>query len=107
MRHLSFGVGQSYNPSEPASDRDGESRAATAAGNRQKRRLADVVESAFSAALLQGELATAEELLGVLENMLARAKVSSRSDRRGGAQRQLERARRDLETRRLARYRRF
>lgn len=107
MRHLSFGVGRSY--SRPGADaaREAEPYAPTAGAARTKRRLTDVVEGAFATALQQGDLATAEDLLGVLENMQARSKVSQRDDRRGGAERRLERMRKDLEARKLARYRRF
>ena len=107
LRGLSFGVGRSSGLSAPDADRQTGPYAPAAAGNRVRRRLADVVEGAFNDALMQGDLLTAEDLLGVLENMQARAKVSARNDRRGDAQRRLERARKELEARKHNRYRRF
>lgn len=105
LRSMSFGVGRSGHLS--ASDADGNAGFGAPAPARLRRRLIDVLEAAFSTALQQGDLATAEELLGVMENMQARAKVSMRSDRRVGGERRLERARQDLAARKQARYRRF
>jgi hypothetical protein len=106
VRSLSFGVGRTSGFSAPESERRVDAYAAPATGHRLKRRLADTIESAFASALQQGDLATAEDLLGVLESMQARAGVSARNERRG-ADRRLERARRELENRKQARHRRF
>lgn len=71
-----------------------------------QRRLTDAVEEVFRLALQRGDMATAEELLGVLEGLHERARVTWRSERRNGAQ-QVERARRDFDARKAARYGRY
>ena len=73
--------------------------------HRLRRRLADTISDAFTAALQRGDLVTAEELLGVLENMQVRTNVRLQSDRRN-PDRGLERSRRELESRKQARLRR-
>ena len=105
MRGLSFGVGATARLSAPEADRR-DTYAPVTSGRRLRRRLTDTIEGAFEAALQQGDLATAEELLNVLENMQARASISFRSDRRT-RDRRLERVRRELENRKLARNRRL
>jgi hypothetical protein len=67
-----------------------------------RRRLEDTVEDVFRAALQRGDLASAEDLLGVLENMHARARVRFRAERLGTAL-MIERARKELETRKTRR----
>lgn len=47
-----------------------------------RRRLDDAVEDVFQRACLMGDLRTAEELLGVLENMEARRMLRYETDRR-------------------------
>lgn len=67
-----------------------------------RRRLEDTVEDVFRAALQRGDLASAEDLLGVLENMQARARVRFKSERRGTAL-MIERARKELDARKARR----
>lgn len=67
-----------------------------------RRRLEDTVEDVFRAALQRGDLASAEDLLGVLENMHARARVRFHAERRGTAL-MIERARKELEARKTRR----
>jgi hypothetical protein len=69
-----------------------------------RRRLEDTVEDVFRAALQRGDLASAEDLLGVLESMHARARVRFRSERRGTAL-MIDRARKELESRKARRRR--
>lgn len=71
-----------------------------------RRRLGDVINEAFRIALSRGDVATAEELLNVLEGTYERARVRTPSERRRGDP-LLERARRDLEAKKAARYRRY
>ncbi len=67
-----------------------------------RRRLEDTVEDVFRAALQRGDLASAEDLLGVLENMHARARVRFNSERSGTAL-MIDRSRRELEARKARR----
>jgi len=67
-----------------------------------RRRLEDTVEDVFRAALQRGDLASAEDLLGVMENMHARARVRFHAERRGTAL-MIERARKELEARKTRR----
>lgn len=71
-----------------------------------RRRLADAIHEAFQIALSRGDLATAEELLNVMQGAYERARVKATSDRRGGDA-LIERARLELEARKAARYRRY
>jgi hypothetical protein len=67
-----------------------------------RRRLEDTVEDVFRAALQRGDLASAEDLLGVIENMHARARVRFHAERAGTAL-MIERARKELEARKTRR----
>jgi hypothetical protein len=67
-----------------------------------RRRLEDTVEDVFRAALQRGDLASAEDLLGVIENMHARARVRFHAERVGTAL-MIERARKELEARKTRR----
>lgn len=67
-----------------------------------RRRLEDAVEDVFHAAMQRGDLASAEDLLGVLENMQARARVRFRVERHGTAI-MIERNRKELESRKSRR----
>jgi hypothetical protein len=67
-----------------------------------RRRLEDAVEDVFRAALQRGDLASAEDLLGVMENMHARARLRFKAERHGTAQ-MIERARKELESRKARR----
>ncbi len=103
MRRLSFGIGRAARLA-PLGEND---QAASGpppyqVQNWLRRRLEDTVEDVFRAALQRGDLASAEDLLGVLENMHARARVRFRSERRGTAL-MIERARKELETRKARR----
>jgi len=100
-RAMSFGIGGSARFSAPGEDRFGQG------GSNQmqswmRRRLEDAVEDVFRAALRRGDFAAAEDLLGVMENMHARAKVRFQGERRGAAM-AIERGRRELEDRKARR----
>lgn len=103
MRRMSFGIGGNVgmtprgdgNPATPA---DPPPRMQSWL----RRRLEDVVEDVFRAALQRGDLASAGDLLGVMESMHARAKVRFNAERRGTAV-MIERARKELEARKSRR----
>jgi len=67
-----------------------------------RRRLEDAVEDVFRAALQRGDLASAGELLGVMESMHARARVRFGAERKGTAM-MIDRARKELEARKARR----
>lgn len=67
-----------------------------------RRRLEDSVEDVFHAALQRGDLATAEDLLRVMENIHTRAKVRFKTDRKGSLA-MLDRVRRELAARKARR----
>jgi hypothetical protein len=103
MRHTSFGFGKTagltpsggksqVTPSPPPYQ----------VQNWLRRRLEDAVEDVFRAALQRGDLASAEDLLGVMESMHARARVRFNAPRHGTAQ-MIERARKELESRKARR----
>jgi hypothetical protein len=104
MPRMSFGLGRGVKLT-PLSDK-GQSEAGPPppyqVQNWLRRRLEDTVEDVFRAALQRGDLASAEDLLGVMENMHARARVRFHAERRGTAL-MIERARRELETRKTRR----
>ena len=100
---MSFGLGGAANLSPLAENRN------AAAGpppyqvqNWLRRRLEDAVEDVFHAALQRGDLAAAEDLLGVIENLHARARVRYQAERKGTAQ-MIERNRRELDARKSRR----
>jgi hypothetical protein len=67
-----------------------------------RRRLEDAVEDVFRAALQRGDLASAEDLLGVMESMHARARMRFSSERQGTTL-MLGRARKELDSRKARR----
>lgn len=69
---------------------------------RLRRRLEDAIEDAFHQALQRGDLAAAEDLLGVLEKVHTRARITFKAERKGTLA-MLERARRELATRKARR----
>ena len=71
-----------------------------------RRRLADVIDEAFRIALSRGEIATAEELLNVLQGVYDRARVKTAGDRRR-SDALMDQARQELEAKKAARYRRY
>jgi hypothetical protein len=71
-----------------------------------KGRLEDAVRYACEVALLRGDITTAEDLLGVLENMQARDRIRFQNDRRR-ANDFIDRARQDVEARKSTRRARF
>ena len=104
MSRMSFGLGRGVKltplgekgPAEPAAPPPYQVQ------HWLRRRLEDTVEDVFRAALQRGDLASAEDLLGVLENMHARARVRFHAERRGTAQ-MIERARKELDARKTRR----
>jgi len=67
-----------------------------------RRRLEDAIEDVFRVALQRGDLASAEDLLGVMESMHARARVRFHAERHGTAL-MIDRARKELEARKARR----
>jgi hypothetical protein len=103
MRRLSFSIGQTrVGPTDPGPNQ----QLPAAAPAKASRRLADMIDETFRLSLARGDIATAEDLLGVLQAMLERERVKTQSDRRRTDTR-LERARRELEAKKAARYRRY
>jgi hypothetical protein len=96
---MSFGVGNSANLSSIVEDPRAAQRPASQMQSWLRRRLEDAVEDIFYAALQRGDLAAAEDLLGVMENMQARAKIRFHAERRGTAM-MLDRCRKELDSRR-------
>jgi hypothetical protein len=72
------------------------------ARNPLRRRLEDAVENVFHAALERGDLASAQDLLDVLESIHVRARVRFRTERKGTAL-MIERARNELRSRKARR----
>ena len=66
-----------------------------------RRRLSDRVAEVFQEACLGGDLETAEQLLGVMQDIQERRAVAGRDRRAGDAE--LQRAREELATRKAAR----
>jgi hypothetical protein len=74
-RKLSFRIASGFMPA--GSSRSGAAAAGRLRLNRSlRRRLSDQVDYVFQAACLSGDLATAEDLLGVLERIYARRAAS-------------------------------
>jgi hypothetical protein len=99
MRRLSFGIGGGANLS-PFGE-----KAPTAPPQVQnwlRRRLEDAVEDVFRAAMQRGDLASAEDLLGVMESMHARARIRFNAERKGTAM-MIDRARKELDSRKSRR----
>lgn len=99
---MSFGIGQAPQFVSP----ELELRNHAPAASTSRRRLADAVDEAFRIALSRGEIATAEELLNVLQGVYERARVKTVGDRRR-SDALIERARQELEAKKAARYRRY
>ena len=97
---MSFGVGSSANLSSITDD--SRQRRTPQMQSWLRRRLEDAVEDIFHAAIQRGDLASAEDLLGVMENMHARARVRFQTERRGTAL-MIEQCRKELEGRRARR----
>jgi hypothetical protein len=72
------------------------------ARNPLRQRLEDAVEDVFHAALERGDLASAQDLLGVLESIHVRARVRFRAERKGTAL-MIDRARNQLGSRKARR----
>jgi len=104
MRRLSFTIGQSLRSA--TLDRGADTYAPPGPSPKMRRRLADAIGEAFRIALARGDVTTAEELLAVLQGMCERERIKLQHDRRGGDP-LLERAKRELEARKSARYRRY
>lgn len=100
MPRMSFGVGTGANLSsiveEPRHPRPPQMQSWL------RRRLEDAVEDLFHVALQRGDLASAADLLAVMENMQARARVRFNTERRGTAL-MIERCRKELDGRRARR----
>ncbi len=101
MRRMSFGLGGGAKLT-PLGENNQASPPPYQAQNWLRRRLEDAVEDVFRAALQRGDLASAEDLLGVMESMHARARVRFSSERRGTAL-MIDRARKELESRKSRR----
>lgn len=101
---MSFGIGGTARLSPQGNGRPDATREPPPyhAQNWLRRRLEDAVEDVFRAALQRGDLASADDLLGVMENMHTRARVRFQAERKGTVA-MLERARRELESRKSRR----
>jgi len=99
MRRMSFAFGQA--PRIGTANSSAASPAPPAPLLRVRRRLADAVDEAFGLALAGGDIAAAEGLLDVLEGMRERERIKTPGDPL------LDRARRELEAKKAARYRRY
>jgi hypothetical protein len=94
-----FGVGGRANASSPGQkNQSGPAHPPYQVQNWLRRRLEDAVEDVFRAALQRGDLASAEDLLGVMESMHARARIRFNAERHGTAL-MIARARKELESR--------
>lgn len=104
MRRLSFGIGSSASLSPLSDNRSGTASQPPSyqVQNWLRRRLEDAVEDVFRAAMQRGDLAAAEDLLGVIENMQARARIRFGAERKGTAL-MIERSRKELEARKARR----
>jgi hypothetical protein len=98
---MSFGLGGGAKLT-PLGENNQASPPPSQAQNWLRRRLEDAVEDVFRAALQRGDLASAEDLLGVMESMHARARVRFSSERRGTAL-MIDRARKELDSRKSRR----
>ncbi len=104
MRDLSFVIRGAVNLMPPGEkDQEAPSSPAYQAANPLRRRLEDAAEDAFHAALRRSDLASAEDLLDVMENMHARGRVRFQSERKGTAL-MIDRARKELESRTARRH---
>lgn len=101
MPRMSFGIGNAANLSSVVDDGH-RARRTPHMQTWLRRRLEDAVEDIFHTALQRGDFASAEDLLGVMENMQARARVRYRAERQGTLE-TIERCRKELETRRSRR----
>ncbi|MGA3401776.1 MAG: hypothetical protein ABSC95_21395 [Acetobacteraceae bacterium] len=84
MRQFSFSIGGSANLMPPTE----KNLAAPSAPpyqvqNPLRRRLEDAVEDVFHAALVRGDIASAEDLLGVMESIEVRGRLRFQSERKG------------------------
>lgn len=104
MRKLSFGIRSGADLSSIVGRNQSATHAAPQMQSWLRRRLEDAVEDVFRLAMQRGDLASAEDLLGVMESMHIRACLRFNAERRGTVV-MLERARRELEARKAARRR--
>jgi hypothetical protein len=104
MRDFSFAISRSANL-VPLGGRSQEAASPPPyeVENSLRRRLEDAVEDVFRAALKRGDLGSAEDLLGVMESMHARARVRFKPDRKGTPL-MIERSRNELEARKARRH---
>jgi len=100
-RAMSFGIGGNARFSAPNEDRFSQGPT-NQMQSWMRRRLEDAVEDVFRTAMRRGDLAAAEDLLGVMENMHARAKVRFQGERRSAAM-TIERLRKEVEDRKSRR----
>jgi hypothetical protein len=99
-RGFSFAIPSSVNLSPPG--HEAAAPPAYAARHPLRRRLEDAVEDVFHAALERGDLASAQDLLGVLESIHVRARVRFQAERKGTAL-MIDRARNQLGSRKARR----
>ena len=103
MRRFSFGIRGLANLSQLGqNNQEAPASPAHQPPNPLRRRLEDAVEDLFHTALRRGDLASAEDLLCVMENIHARARVRSQSGRKSTAL-MLARARNELASRKARR----
>lgn len=103
MRQFSFSIDGSAHFAPPAqNNREALPPPPFQGRNPLRRRLEDAVEDVFHAAVMRGDLASAEDLLGVMENIQVRGRLRFRSERKGSPL-MIDRARNDLAARKTRR----
>lgn len=103
MRQFSFSIEGSVNLMPPTEiNLEARSPPLYQAQNALRRRLEDAVEDVFHAALVRGDLASADDLLSVMENIQVRGRLRFRSERKGTPL-MIDRARNELASRKARR----
>ncbi len=104
MRDFSFAINRSAHMMGPGEkNQQTDASVEYQVNNPLRRRLEDAVEDVFHAALQRGDLASAGDLLGVMESMHARGRVRFQVERKGSPL-MIARARNELVSRKARRY---
>lgn len=99
MRQFSFTIGRSARLSPPAASNERVPPLPPHQPRKRfRRRLDDGVEEAFYTALMRGDVASAKDLLAVMESMEARGRMRFQSQRQG-TRLMIDRARKELASR--------
>ena len=103
---MSFGLGRATRLSAPETEPWPAANAQPAQPVYRRLRLTDAIYEAFQRALSHGDLATAEDLVNVLEAQDERTRIRTRLERRGPSA-LLESARQELQAKKAARQQRY